>query len=100
MTATFSLNDREGNGLNEEYFGICPDRDVTRWWIKFSDFVSRDSFAEILADFSRLRHVNNCSISFCKSSVSSFTDDLIETFFFNWFRLTSVDLTSKWLIYR
>ncbi len=30
FTATFSLNDREGNGLNEEYLGISADRDVRR----------------------------------------------------------------------
>jgi hypothetical protein len=84
LTATFSLNDREGNGLNDEYLGICADRDVRRRLIKLSDdVVFFCSFEEILIDFSRLRHVNNCSISFCKSSVSSFTDDLIETFFFN-----------------
>ncbi len=79
FTATFSLNDREGNGLNDEYFGICADRDVTRRLIKLSDVISFDSFA----GFSRLRHVNNCSISFCKSSASSLVDDLIETFFLN-----------------
>lgn len=28
--ATFSLNDRDGNGLKEEYFGISCERDVTR----------------------------------------------------------------------
>jgi hypothetical protein len=30
FTATFSLNDREGNGLNDEYFGLFTVRDVTR----------------------------------------------------------------------
>jgi hypothetical protein len=30
FTATFPLNDREGNGLNDEYLGICTDRDVKR----------------------------------------------------------------------
>jgi hypothetical protein len=77
------LNDLEGNGLNEEYFGVWTDRDVTRRSIRLSDEISFDSFDEIFVGFSRLRHVNNCSISFCKSSVSSFDDDLVETFFFN-----------------
>jgi hypothetical protein len=80
LTATFSLNEREGNGLNDEYFGICADRDVSKRSIRLSDEIS---FDEIFVGFSRLRHVNNCSISFCKSSVSSLDEDLIETLVLN-----------------
>jgi hypothetical protein len=83
LTATFSLNEREGNGLNDEYFGICADRDVSKRSIRLSDEISFDSFDEIFVGFSRLRHVNNCSISFCKSSVSSLDEDLIETLVLN-----------------
>ena len=30
FTATFSLNERVGNGLKEEYFGIDDEREVRR----------------------------------------------------------------------